>query len=86
MITQKPNYVDPKKPSEIRSFKRPDTTSESQLVFDPTRIDRIFKLKSMERRIGTGKAIPRQRCKWQQTVAQEIGWDVDPIVPKNPES
>jgi len=38
----------------------------------------------MQNRITTGKAIPRQRCKWQQTAAQEIGWNVDPLVPQNP--
>mmetsp|Transcript_28995 Transcript_28995/g.38646 ORF Transcript_28995/g.38646 Transcript_28995/m.38646 type:complete len:88 (-) Transcript_28995:68-331(-) len=39
----------------------------------------------MQKRIGNGKAIPRQRCKWQQTAAQEIGWNVDPLVPANEE-
>jgi len=72
----------PLRPSDLKSFKRPETTTGMQ--FDPTRVDNIFKQKSMQKRIGTGRAIPQQRCKWQQTAAQEIGWLSDPLVPKNP--
>lgn len=81
-IAQKPNYVDPSRPSDLRKFNRPATSSD--LDYDSTRVDRIFKQKSMQKRIETGKAIPRQRCKWQQTAAQEIGWDVAPLIPVNP--
>ena len=55
------------------------------MAYDPTRVDRIFKIKSMQKRIGTAKGVPGQRSKWQQTAAQEIGWYSDPIVPKNQE-
>lgn len=40
----------------------------------------------MQRRIDNGRGIPQQRCKWQQTAAQEIGWFAEPLVPKNPEA
>ena len=49
--------MDPKRPSDIRTFRKPDP--EEHLRFDPTRVDRAFKQKAMSRRIATGMAIPR---------------------------
>lgn len=60
-ITQKPNYIHPDKPSDIRKFGRPDTSA--QIDFDPTRVDRIFKQKSMQKRILNTKGRPGQRSK-----------------------
>ena len=74
----------PDRPSDLRTFSRPSTEQDGRLEFDPTRVDRVFKQKSMNKRIAMGKALPGQRSKWQQTAAQEIGWFAEPLVPKNP--
>ena len=62
MISQKPNYMDPKNPGNIRDFGRP--SGSTALEYDATKVDRAFKLKSMSKRISTGKMLPRQRSAW----------------------
>ena len=82
-ITQKPVHADPRDPSHLKSFHRPASQSNQGITFDPTRVDRIFKVKSMQKRIGTAGGVPGQRSKWQQTAAQEIGWYSAELIPRN---
>lgn len=77
-------HADPRDPGKLKSFIRPQSQGVGA-IFDPTRVDRIFKVKSMQRRIANTKGIPQQRSKWQQTAAQEIGWFHEELVPRNQE-
>ena len=63
MISQKPNYADPRNPGMIRSFAA--QKESTGIEYDATKVDRAFKLKSMSKRIGTSKMLPRQRSAWQ---------------------
>ena len=46
-------------------------------------VDRIFKLNAQEKRINALSKGPKQKNKWRVTASSEIGWNCDPLVPKN---
>lgn len=45
-------------------------------------VDRAFRLEAMRRKISTAGMQPRQKYPTSQTSNQEIGWFVNPLVPK----
>ena len=57
-ITQKPVHADPRNPSQLKSFYKPSSQDKQGIAYDPKRVDRIFKVKSMQKRIGTAGGVP----------------------------
>ena len=46
-------------------------------------VDRAFRLEAMQRKIKTASMQPRQKYPLAQTSNQEVGWYVNPLVPKS---
>ena len=81
MITDKPNYITPANPTSVKGLNDREKASG----FEQNKIDKIFKIESMQRSIrSAGQSMnPRLRSKYQQTSAQDYGWYADALVPKN---
>eukprot|EP00997_Jenningsia_sp_PLL12_P009136 NODE_6039_length_535_cov_61.061728_g5287_i0.p1 GENE.NODE_6039_length_535_cov_61.061728_g5287_i0~~NODE_6039_length_535_cov_61.061728_g5287_i0.p1 ORF type:complete len:157 (-),score=38.32 NODE_6039_length_535_cov_61.061728_g5287_i0:25-495(-) len=72
-ISEKPNHITPANPTHL--------TKTDNLKDDV--VDRAFRLNGMKRKIASANMQPRQKYPHAQTSNQEIGWYVNPLVPKN---
>ena len=72
-ISDKPNYIIPKKPYKEAGAGDPND--------DP--VEKAFKVDAMRRKIQTSNLIPQQKYAIPQTSNQEIGWDVSPMYTKD---
>jgi hypothetical protein len=77
VVSEKPNHVTPGQPF---STKPPGQHAEP--IADDA-VDRAFRLEAMRRKIQSQGLQPRQKYPFAQTSNQEIGWHVNPLVPKS---
>ena len=84
VISDKPNYVTPKAPF----MTKPAGANERALAAPANDdvVDRAFRLEAMRRKIQTATMQPRQKYPHSLTSNQEIGWFVNPLVPKTQKS
>jgi len=55
-------------------------------MLDDDVVDRAFRLEAMKRKIQTASMQPRQKYPVAQTSNQEVGWYLNPLVPKSDKS
>ena len=66
-IAHKPNHMNPANITDIKKVRRDPDPNE--ITHDQKKVERVFKDASMNRRILSSAANPRQRSKWNQTSA-----------------
>lgn len=81
VISDKPNYVTPKEPFMTKPIGQSKETAVTSAVDDV--VDRAFRLEAMRRKIQSAGLQPRQKYPFAQTSSQEVGWNINPLVPQS---